>query len=1009
MHHNQSNSRSSRAGHQARPDPAPALRLFNAKSVTKIGCWNVRTLTNDCAQIALVREFVRYKMDILAISEMRWKDSGTSTISDGAGEQLKVMYSGGATHHRGVGFVLSRTADRALKSFNPVSDRIAVAEFDSFVGPIFYIAVYAPTDVSSDDDKDIFYEGLQSVVKTFPRGARIVIAGDFNAQCKGDPAAWGGVIGPHCVGKINDNGIRLLSFASQNSLVVTNSLFEHKDAHKVSWYSNDKRTVAQLDYVLISKRWVTSVHDTRVMRGADVNSDHHLVICKIQMKLRTSSKPKHKPKPDLSALRSEDCRQTFQVALQNRFARLEPLDTPDPEALWTDFREGIVAVADTVVPRAKRARPEWLSVESTNLIDKRRAAKLVNKPEYNRLNRLANRAVRRDRENLWAKTADSMERAMNRGDSRSFYKTLNGAVKGRTSAGGSIRQANGNLCKGPEETLHRWAEHFADLLNCDDPDTPDETLEPAAREAIPDSDVLVDPPSVAEVLAAIRRLRSGKAGGCDGIAPEMLKYGGEVVAGRLHEIIAKVWESGSAPAQWKEAHIVPLFKKGDKAVTSNYRGISLLSIAGKVYTAILHSRVVSLYEQCCRENQAGFRRGRGCSDQIFTTRQVIERRHAYNQSTAMVFVDFKAAFDSVHRESLWKILLATGFPAKIVDLIKDLYTGGCCRIKANNDVSDSFEVRTGVRQGCILSPCLFNLAIDWVMNRTVGAGDGVQLADSLRISDLAYADDVVLLSESKEAAQCFLTRLAKYAGQIGLRINVGKTKAMSVCGGNLNLSLEGGPIKEVSSFCYLGSNISADGKACTDVTSRVGKAAAVFNRLYGCLWKRKEISLSTKMRVYNAAVLPVLLYGADCWPICAKEMKRLEVFNNRCLRSILNIRLADRVNLQTLRLRACNQPRVEDTLRTRRLKLLGHVARMPVERYPIAAFFSEPLAEWKRRAGGQTKTWRMLVEEDLRRVHPDFSVEDARATAQNRGQWAAMVRDAVLAPKANGRSIRIRR
>ena len=161
---------------------------------------------------------------------------------------------------------------------------------------------------------------------------------------------------------------------------------------------------------------------------------------------------------------------------------------------------------------------------------------------------------------------------------------------------------------------------------------------------------------------------------------------------------------------------------------------------GKVYTAIIHDRIKALYERNCRENQAGFRVGRGCAEQIFVARQVVERRFAYNRHTVLVFVDFKAAFDSVHRMSLWKVLQSNGIPPKLINLVKSLYDEGLCAVRLPGPVGTSrqFKVKTGVRQGCILSPLLFNLAIDWVMRQTLLETDGAVISEGTSLADADY-------------------------------------------------------------------------------------------------------------------------------------------------------------------------------------------------------------------------------------------------------------------------------
>ena len=220
----------------------------------------------------------------------------------------------------------------------------------------------------------------------------------------------------------------------------------------------------------------------------------------------------------------------------------------------------------------------------------------------------------------------------------------------------------------------------------------------------------------------------------------------------------------------------------------------------------------------------------------------------------------------------------------------------------------------------------------------------------------------------------------------------------------LKLSLHGHDIENVHRFKYLGSIISDDGKACSDISTRIGRASAVFQSLTAVLWNRHEISIQTKLRVYNAAVMSVLIYGAETWPMLGTDIHRLEVFQNHCLRRILGVGMRDRVPIVAIRTRSSDQPSVDALIRKRRLQLFGHVARMAPDKLPRSVFFPRPPNTWKKRRGGQSKSWNKTVLEDLSRVLPGYSIEDARLDAQNRPQWRGIVRDVMAAPKATTRS-----
>jgi hypothetical protein len=139
---------------------------------------------------------------------------------------------------------------------------------------------------------------------------------------------------------------------------------------------------------------------------------------------------------------------------------------------------------------------------------------------------------------------------------------------------------------------------------------------------------------------------------------------------------------------------VKLPKKGDPRMCDNWRGITLLSIPGKVFCRILLNRIEKAIDIKLRQEQAGFGRGRGCIDQIFALRNIIEQCLEWNAPLFISFIDFRKAFDSVHRDSLWKILRHYGLPEKIVALIKVFYNRFECNILLDNTILEAFPVKS---------------------------------------------------------------------------------------------------------------------------------------------------------------------------------------------------------------------------------------------------------------------------------------------------------------------------
>ena len=148
-----------------------------------------------------------------------------------------------------------------------------------------------------------------------------------------------------------------------------------------------------------------------------------------------------------------------------------------------------------------------------------------------------------------------------------------------------------------------------------------------------------------------------------------------------------------------------------------------------------------------RNERAGFRKERSCADQIATLRIIVEQSIEWQSPLYTCFIDFEKAFDSVDRESSWNILLLYGVPIKFVDIIKALYEGFSCQVIHAGKLTESFEISSGVRQGCLLSPLLFFVVLDWVTKKAYrSSGKGIQWTLTSKLEDLAFADDLALLS-----------------------------------------------------------------------------------------------------------------------------------------------------------------------------------------------------------------------------------------------------------------------
>ena len=257
--------------------------------------------------------------------------------------------------------------------------------------------------------------------------------------------------------------------------------------------------------------------------------------------------------------------------------------------------------------------------------------------------------------NWWAEKAAQILTYANINNTKSLYEALKAVYGPRHFSLHPVRSIDGDLIKNKELILKRWAEYLKNLLlkvHTNDSGFLDDLP------TLPIIPILDDPPSFDDVERAILRLKDNKAAGPHSIPTEVIKYGGCALHRRLHNFILDSWSAKYLPQQWKNANIVLIHKQmGDRAECGNSRGISLLSVAGKVPAKITLTRLLEhVVDLVLPESQCGFRRGRSTIDMIFVARQLQEKCREQHQDLYLAFVDLTKAFDTVNRDLLWNIL-----------------------------------------------------------------------------------------------------------------------------------------------------------------------------------------------------------------------------------------------------------------------------------------------------------------------------------------------------------------
>ena len=439
--------------------------------------------------------------------------------------------------------------------------------------------------------------------------------------------------------------------------------------------------------------------------------------------------------------------------------------------------------------------------------------------------------------------------------SRIAWQTINEVSRRKNTAKAKLKAAN------QQERIKLWKQHFENLLG----NPPKITPEPITRIISKQLDIKLGPFTQEELDSVLRKIKNRKAAGLDEIPPEVWK------TRQFDDILLRhcnaVYNQNPID-RWTKGCILPFPKKGDLGLAKNYRGITLTSIAAKIYNALLRNRIEPKIDNILRKNQNGFRRNRSTTSQILTIRRILEGVRAKNSIVA------------------------------------------------------------GVLQGDTLAPYLFIICLDYVLRTSIDKikENGFELTKkrsrrypATTITDADYADDIAILANTPDQAETLLHSLERAAASIGLHVNAHKTEYMCYNQTGDISTLEGTPLKLVDKFTYLGSSVESTEK---DIETRLTKAWTAINRL-SIIWK-SDLTDKMKRNFFQAAVTSILLYGCTTWTLTKRLEKKLDGNYTRMLRAILNKSWQQHPTRHQL---YGHLPPITKTIQVRRTRHAGHCWR----------------------------------------------------------------------------------
>jgi hypothetical protein len=397
-----------------------------------------------------------------------------------------------------------------------------------------------------------------------------------------------------------------------------------------------------------------------------------------------------------------------------------------------------------------------------------------------------------------------------------------------------------------------------------------------------------------EIRRRVMELKNGKAMGEDRIPNEFLKKGGDTLWRLLAMAFNWVIREEEIPRGWKKGRVLLLHKGGDRDVLDNYRGITVSSNMGKLFTRVTASRVEGDAEGrgLLGQIQHGFRKGKSTEDAIYVLTQAVEYQKRKGRKVALAFLDVKKAYDRVWREGLWKVLESLGYGGKLLRVIQALYKDVKATVSLGGIESEAVEMGVGLKQGCNLSPILFALYIRDLGRRLEDSGLGLEVG-GMKIPGVFFADDIVLMAQGGKELHQLLQIVGQFGEERKLVFNPKKSKILvswRKAQAGQRWVLGGVVIREATrvrmrlgeegEYKYLGVTVRVRGrlfgKHGTDVVNKAKKTSQAIKVVCGRSINRMLVGSVG----WEAVGLPRVLYGAGVTCIDKTRIEELERVQN---------------------------------------------------------------------------------------------------------------------------------
>jgi len=687
------------------------LRLAGAKirygQELRMATLNVQSLCKPLMHKQVVDYMVQGGLGLVCLQETRVPQTTQYLIDD---VTFVLAGGGGDREYAGVAIAMQADIRRAVSGVVVLpGGRLMAISLDLAPRLLTVICAYAPQSARPEDERSDFFEQLAGLVDNAERKGAVILLGDFNARLHGRLRGEEPVIGPHIYGAGVGRILRTVSEAAGRSnrdllmemcqldgpsgvLRIMNTWFRKKDAEKVTFVAPgvdklprrggpwDPASFAELDLCVVPDRWKGLVRDVRSNTKAGLSTDHFPLEVRLALKLRRASQKRHPVvRWDFRAI-TEEGKTAFDVAVAGCEADVEK--AASVEEGWEILRDAVNGALEQHVPRKPaEARRPWIRSGTLELHAHRQAlAALGQLKDARELDKMIRDSAKEDRRQWIAE-----------GLKNSLWEPVRQVKKPRQSKVVAL-VAKGKAYDGrrPEAV---YAEHLETVqwgrqAGATREEQRQERTDWSGPPLCTGGNVLDGPITEEELSESIRAAKKGKVPGLDGLPYEAwacLEQGRRSVL----RLFNRCWEEERFPEQWKQALVIGIFKKGAAQDPANYRPISLLLTAYKLFGRILAVRLQNGLDDLLRNTQFGFRKGRSTAEPLFIIRRLQDLVHGRkNQALHLIFMDWSQAFDKIDTRCLDDVLRRYGVPGKVRRVTVSLVEDPAFRVSMAGEISE---------------------------------------------------------------------------------------------------------------------------------------------------------------------------------------------------------------------------------------------------------------------------------------------------------------------------------